>query len=82
VRTIADQLATLAGRASSESAARADMRKALAEAIAQLRFAAQGEAESPASCTNGGARLRAYWRPSRPFLPVPARHLASRWRTS
>jgi methyl-accepting chemotaxis protein len=45
VRTIADQLATLAGRASSDANASLDTRKALAEAIAQLRFAAQGEAE-------------------------------------
>jgi methyl-accepting chemotaxis protein len=45
VRTIADQLATLAGRASSDASASADTRKTLAEAIAQLRFTAQGEAE-------------------------------------
>ena len=45
VRNIADHLATLTARASSEAGARTDVRKALADAIAQLRFAAQGEAE-------------------------------------
>jgi methyl-accepting chemotaxis protein len=45
VRTIADQLATLAVRASNEAGERSDMRKALADAIAQMRFTAQGETE-------------------------------------
>jgi methyl-accepting chemotaxis protein len=45
VRAIADQLAARAVRASSEVGTRADMGKALADAIAQMRFAAQGEAE-------------------------------------
>jgi methyl-accepting chemotaxis protein len=45
VRNIADHLTTLTVRASSEAGARMDVRKALADAIAQFRFAAQGEAE-------------------------------------
>ena len=45
VRTIADNLAALTARASSDAAARADMRKSLVEAIGQIRFAAQGEIE-------------------------------------
>jgi methyl-accepting chemotaxis protein len=45
VRTIADHLATVTMRASNEAGSRADVRTALAEAIAQFRFAAQGEAE-------------------------------------
>ena len=45
VRTVADQLAALAVRARSDASASADTRKALANAIAQMRFTAQGEAE-------------------------------------
>jgi len=45
VRNVADHLAVLAVRASNEAGARADVRTALAEAIAQFRFAAQGESE-------------------------------------
>jgi len=45
VRTVADQLAALAVRARSDASASADTRKALADAIAQMRFTAQGEAE-------------------------------------
>jgi methyl-accepting chemotaxis protein len=45
VRNIADQLATLTGHASSEAAALGDVRKGLVSAIAQLRFAGQGESE-------------------------------------
>jgi methyl-accepting chemotaxis protein len=45
VRNIADHLAALTARASSETGAGAEMRGVLTEAIAQFRFAAQGEAE-------------------------------------
>ena len=45
VRNIADHLATLTARVSGDAAARGDMRKALTDAIAQLRFAAQGDPE-------------------------------------
>lgn len=43
LRAISDQLAALAGRASGESAVLAETRKSLGDAIAQLRFAGQGE---------------------------------------
>jgi methyl-accepting chemotaxis protein len=45
VRNIADNLAALSARASSDAGALADMRKTLTVAIGQLRFAAQSEAE-------------------------------------
>jgi len=45
VRNISDNLTTLTARATSDAGARLDMRKALVDAIAQLRFSAQGEAE-------------------------------------
>jgi methyl-accepting chemotaxis protein len=45
VRTVADHLAALTVRASNEAGSRVDVRKSLADAIAQFRFAAQGEAE-------------------------------------
>jgi hypothetical protein len=45
VRNIADQLSSLSGRASQEAATLADERKALMNAIGQLRFTGQGENE-------------------------------------
>jgi methyl-accepting chemotaxis protein len=45
VRNIADHLAALTARASSEAGTRAEMRGMLTDAIGQFRFAAQGEAE-------------------------------------
>ncbi len=45
VRVIADQLGSLTERAKEEAASLAELRKSLSEAIAQLRFAGQGEAE-------------------------------------
>jgi methyl-accepting chemotaxis protein len=45
VRNIADQLATLTTRAGSEAAVLTEVRKALLSAIAQFRFAGQGETE-------------------------------------
>jgi methyl-accepting chemotaxis protein len=45
VRNIADQLTGLTGRASSEAAVLADVRKALLSALGHLRFAGQGETE-------------------------------------
>jgi len=45
VRNISDNLTTLTARASHDAGARLDMRKSLVDAIAQLRFSAQGEAE-------------------------------------
>jgi methyl-accepting chemotaxis protein len=45
VRNIADQLATLTTRANAEAAMLTDVRKALLAAIAQFRFAGQGETE-------------------------------------
>ena len=45
MRNIADHLAALTARASSEAGARAEMRGVLTDAIAQFRFTAQGEAE-------------------------------------
>jgi methyl-accepting chemotaxis protein len=45
VRTIADHLAVLTMHANSDAGIRADMRRALADALSQLRFASQGEAE-------------------------------------
>jgi methyl-accepting chemotaxis protein len=45
VRNIADQLAALASRASSEATMLTEVRKALVAAISQVRFAGQGETE-------------------------------------
>jgi len=45
VRNIADQLATLTGRANSETAMLADVGKILMKAVSQFRFAGQGETE-------------------------------------
>ncbi len=45
VRNVADHLTALTTRASSDAVARAGMRKALVDAIAQLRVATQGEPE-------------------------------------
>ena len=45
VRSIADNLVALSARASSDAGALSDMRKTLTLAIAQLRFAVQGDAE-------------------------------------
>jgi methyl-accepting chemotaxis protein len=45
LRAIADQLSLVTSRASSEASAFSDMRKGLTAAIAQLRFAGQGESE-------------------------------------
>ena len=45
VRSIADQLALVATKASAEVASLHDMRRTLSEAIGELRFAGQGEGE-------------------------------------
>jgi methyl-accepting chemotaxis protein len=44
-RSVADQLAGLASRANNEAATLTEVRQALAAALAQLRFAGQGETE-------------------------------------
>jgi methyl-accepting chemotaxis protein len=68
VRGIADNLAVLSARASSDTGALEDMRKTLTQAIAQLRFAAQGEAEITRILHERRSELARVLAPLAPFI--------------
>jgi methyl-accepting chemotaxis protein len=83
VRNIADHLAALTARASSEAGAGAEMRKAFSPKPSRS-FASPRRArrKSRASCTSGAASLRACSRLSRHFWPARARRSARPCETS
>ena len=68
VRSIADNLTALSTRASGDAGTLADMRKTLTQAIAQLRFAAQGEAEIASMLRERRSELARVLAPLAPFI--------------